>query len=157
MIRKMSIIAALVFALPLFSIKASMAMGMMVHDAEVQLPVLEGRPAALYFTLMNHGDEEDALLSVEAELAARTEMHQTVQDTGVARMQKIERVTVAAHQTIKFQRGGHHVMLFGLEGVDAGQIVSLTFHFEKQGAVMVDAHSVAAGVTRSNNHGGHHH
>ena len=128
------------FATPLF------AMGVMVHDARVQLSPIEGRPVAGYFMLMNHGKETAKLTGVSVEGAERAEMHESVMSGGVMTMNKLESVTIAADQTVMFSPGGNHVMIFGLKGVKGGEVVTMSLHFENQDDVIVEVLAAAAGA-----------
>ena len=128
------------FATPLF------AMGVMVHDARVQLSPIDGRPVAAYFMLMNHGKEAAKLLSVTVEGADRAEMHESGMKLGMMVMTKRDSVTIEVDDAAMFKPGGLHVMIFGLKGVKGGEVMTLTLHFEKQGDVVVEALAAAPGA-----------
>lgn len=136
------------FATPLW------AMGLMVHDVRVQLSPIEGRPAAAYLTLMNHGDEADILTHVDVKGAERAELHESRMEGGAMVMRKLDRVTIGVDETQVFAPGGQHIMIFGLKGVKLGEAVTLTLHFEKQGDLVIDA--LATGPKASNTGGNDH-
>lgn len=111
---------------------------LLVSEAVVRLAVVAGRPAAGYFTI-NGGARADRLLSV-ASPAARIEMHETQMANGAMRMAPVNMVDVPAGAHIEFMPGGKHLMLFGLPAsTKAGDELTLTFTFEKAGAVPVTA------------------
>ena len=111
---------------------------LLVSDAVVRLAVVPGRPAAGYFTLTG-GARADRLLSV-ASPAARIEMHETRTVNGAMRMAALTMVDVPAGERVDFKPGGKHLMLFGLPATTKpGGELTLTFTFEKAGAVPVNA------------------
>jgi len=133
------------------------AMGVMVHDARVQLSPIEGRPAAAYFMLMNHGKQADKLLSVDVDGADRAELHESGAKDGVMKMQKMESVAIGVDEGVSFAPGGKHVMIFGLKGIKPGEVVTLTLHFEKHGDMVVDALAAAPGAEMGKMGGHNHH
>ena len=111
---------------------------LLVSDAVIRLAVVPGRPAAGYFTLAG-GARPDRLLSV-ASPAARIEMHETLTVDGAKRMAALKMVDVPAGARVEFKPGGKHLMLFGLPATTRpGDELTLTFTFEKAGAVPVTA------------------
>jgi periplasmic copper chaperone A len=111
---------------------------LLVGDATVRLAVVPGRPAAGYFTVTG-GARPDRLLSV-ASPVARIEMHRTVEAGGAMRMVAMKMVDIPAGSRVEFKPGGRHLMLFGLPAATkAGDELTLTFTFEKAGAVPVTA------------------
>ena len=111
---------------------------LLVSDAVVRLAVVSGRPAAGYFTVSG-GALPDRLLSV-ASPVARIEMHETASVNGALRMMALKMVDVPAKSRVAFRPGGKHLMLFGLPAATRpGDELTLTFTFEKAGAVPVTA------------------
>lgn len=111
---------------------------LLVSNAVVRLAVVPGRPAAGYFTVSG-GAMPDRLLSV-ASPVARIEMHETVTANGAMRMMALKMVDIPAKARVAFRPGGKHLMLFGLPAAtQPGDELTLTFTFEKAGAVPVTA------------------
>lgn len=109
-----------------------------VTDAVVRLAVVPGRPAAGYFTVRG-GVQADRLLSVASPLA-RIEMHQTIAQNGTMRMAPMKSLPIPAGSKVEFASGGRHLMIYGLPAsVKPGHKLTLTFTFEKAGAVPVEA------------------
>jgi periplasmic copper chaperone A len=95
--------------------------------------------SAVYFVIINDGDEADTLIGVASEVASSTEMHETRIENDVAQMVPVPRVDVPAHGSIEFKPGGYHVMLVGLtQDLKEGNTLKLTLQFEKSGAISVD-------------------
>lgn len=102
----------------------------------------------------------DALLSasVDASVAAKTEIHETVMaeggsDTtmgmggsettmgmgGEMTMRPIAKLELPAGQTVELEPGGYHIMLLDLaKPLEVGTSITITLTFEKAGEVTVD-------------------
>jgi len=127
--------------------------GLAVADASVRLPVVPGRPGAGYFTVVG-GAQPDRLLGV-ASPVARIEMHDMVAAGGVMRMTPVKSVPVPARGRVEFKSGGKHLMLYGLPAdLAPGAKLTLTFTFERAGAVPVEA--VARSATDASASHAHH-
>ena len=103
----------------LFSCMALTACGnppkLRVDEAKLILSPVDSNPSALYFNV--HGGEEDVdLLFVVSDSAIRTEIHETGKDekTGAMTMTPQKKVHIPAKKTVKFERGGKHVMIWGV-------------------------------------------
>lgn len=97
-------------------------------NAEIALSPVPGRPAAAYFTLT--GDEKDrSLTKVDVAGAERVMLHETVETDGIASMQHIDAVALPAGETVVFERGGRHVMIFGLAEPLEGEAITMTLTF----------------------------
>jgi copper(I)-binding protein len=110
---------------------------------EIREPVvtLTGASAAAYFTVVNPGRQGDRLLRVETAAARRAETHESVEEDGMVRMvARPEGFAVPAGGTLELAPGGKHVMLVEPLAPEAGaETVRLTLHFERAGAVEVEA------------------
>ena len=118
-----------------------------IGDAWVRLAAVAGRPAAGYFTI--HGGPADAtLVSVSADVAVRTELHESRAAEGGQgmTMESIRQVPIAALQQVRFAPGGKHAMLFDLNpSVKPGGTISLIFTFADATRIEQDARVIAAG------------
>lgn len=96
---------------------------------------------ALYATLHNAGGREDRLIAVAADIAERAEIHETVIEGGMLRMQPVAGgVAVPAGGEAQLKPGGYHVMLSGLKSaIRRGDSVAVTLTFEHAGAVRIEA------------------
>jgi iron complex outermembrane receptor protein len=94
--------------------------------------------AVAYFTLLNWGEIEDALVAASSPVAERVEFHQTTVTEGIARMRPLQEVAVAPGRTVKIEPGGIHLMLVGLRRpLVSGAPVPLTLEFRRAGKVQV--------------------
>lgn len=92
-------------------------------------------PSAAYFMIENRGAMPVVLASVTSPVAGRAEIHRTVVEDNVARMEPMEDgVEIAPGETFSFEPGGYHVMLLDLvKDLQAGDYFALTLHFEMTG------------------------
>lgn len=116
-----------------------------VENAWVRLPAVDGSPAAAYFTL-NGGEDGDTLIAVDSARVATIELHETMSEGGAMRMQPVMSVDVPAGESVVFEPGGKHAMLFGIDTeVTAGTPLELNFRFDSGRDVTVEAVTIAAG------------
>ena len=92
----------------------------------------EGSPmGAAYFSLSNTGDCTAVLLSASTDIAGVASLHETRNTGTMSSMEAIERLDIAAGETVAFEPGGKHVMLGRLEKqLVAGESFTLTLTFE---------------------------
>lgn len=142
-------LSALLPALPLLLLAAcsgeAPAPADPVTEAWVRLPAVEGRPGAAYFAL--HGGEAgDTLITVESERADRVELHETGNDNGRMTMRPIESAEIPPGETVTFEPGGRHAMLFGIDPeIAPGDPLPLDFRFDSGRDMRVEAVTVGAG------------
>jgi copper(I)-binding protein len=68
-------------------------------------------------------------------VAASVELHKTVMENGVMKMQPQESVEVPAHNKVEFKPGSLHIMLVNLkQDLKPGDRLELTLQFDKAGA-----------------------
>ena len=96
---------------------------------------------ALYATLHNAGGQDDRLIAVAADIAERAEIHETVNEGGMLRMQPAAGgVALPAGGETQLKPGGYHVMLSGLKSaIWRGGSVAVTLTFEHAGEVHIEA------------------
>ncbi|MEM1077792.1 MAG: copper chaperone PCu(A)C [Pseudomonadota bacterium] len=136
---------------------AAMDKAIMVMDpyARVSSPV--AKSGAAFMQIMNHGVEDDRLVSATSPAAARVELHTHIDDgNGVMLMREVEGgFAIEAGETYMLKRGGDHVMFMGLtESWAQGDMVPVTLVFEKAGEVTLD---IPVDLEREAAHGGHDH
>lgn len=104
-------------------------------------PTAEGQDnGAVYLSIMDDGKGADKLVSAESPVAAKTELHETVEQGGVAKMVPVKGIEVNPGSVVELHPGGYHVMLIGLKHrLEEGQMVPLTLNFENGGKVKVEA------------------
>lgn len=116
-----------------------------VTEAWVRLPAVDGRPGAAYFAL-NGGPAGDTLIAVESPMVATIELHESMTENGAATMTPIRAVDAPTEGTIRFEPGGKHAMLFGIDpSVTPGTRITLDFRFDSGRDVRLAVPAVAAG------------
>ncbi len=91
---------------------------------------------AVYLTVTNHGAADDRLTGAATPVAAKAQMHITIDDKGVMKMRPVAEVPVEAGGSATFKPGAMHIMLLGLKHpLKAGESFPLTLTFAKAGAV----------------------
>lgn len=134
----------------------AMASDVMVMDAYARAsatPAAKG--GAVYLTIMNHGNEPDRLIGITSEIARAAQIHETTEENGVASMQPVDELEIAAHGEQALAPGGLHVMLFGLrKPLKEGSHFKITLQFERNGNVVVDV-PVGGVAADSADHAGH--
>ncbi|GAB4144516.1 MAG: copper chaperone PCu(A)C [Sphingomonadales bacterium] len=116
------------------------------------------KSGAVYFTIVNKGDVADRLLAAETAVAARAELHQSLEVDGVMRMRAMaDGITIPADGAVALAPGGLHVMLMGLkQPLAVGDRFKATLMFAQAGAVEVDVHVEALPKADSDAHHHHH-
>ena len=109
-----------------------------VRDAWARPTPLATTPAAVYFEV--EVAEDDVLLGASApDVAAVTEVHETMSDDDVMSMHESHGVELRAGETVVFEPGGLHVMLVDLLApLEAVQHFELTLTLERAGEVQVE-------------------
>ncbi len=100
--------------------------GISISAGKMILPAVSGNPGGVYFTLENGGEAKVAIASIAIDGVGKTEVHETVG----GQMKPVERLDVEGKSTLKFERGGLHVMAFELDGkLQAGGTTEMTVTF----------------------------
>jgi copper(I)-binding protein len=91
-----------------------------------------GQPnSAVFMSLENLSDRDQALVAAESPVSEIVELHTHVEEGGMMRMRRIDKIDIPTGETVTLQPGGLHVMLIGLkQPLDAGDTVDLTLVFE---------------------------
>lgn len=79
------------------------------------------------------------LVGARTEIAGTVELHTMAMEDGMMRMRKVESFTVNETEPLKLERGGNHLMLFGLtETLEVGDTVDIVLTFESEDGAMQD-------------------
>jgi periplasmic copper chaperone A len=96
-------------------------------------------------------NRSDTLLRVSTSVASETQMHVTSEDKGMMRMRPVPRLELKAGETVRFEPGGMHLMLTGLQQpLPPGTSIPMTFHFANAGDIAVTATVQSAREVPSN-------
>ncbi|MEZ4767343.1 MAG: copper chaperone PCu(A)C [Caldilineales bacterium] len=116
--------------------------GSMAGDASSDSGMnMAGMNSAVYMVLANGSATPDRLVSAAADVAGAVEIHETVMDGDVMRMQQLtDGIEIPANGQVELKPGGLHVMLIGLaRDLNPGETFPVTLQFEQAGAVTVEA------------------
>ena len=114
---------------------------------------MQGGTGGVFLTIRNTGNTPDRLLSASSPLPRAAELHTTVRDGDVMRMQPVQAVEVPAGGSVTLRPGGLHLMLVGLSApMRVGEAVPVTLTFEHAGAITVPVPVQAAGATGPHGH-----
>lgn len=118
-----------------------------VSDAQIIVSPVPDRPAAAYFTLKAQG--RDAVLTgVDVDGAERTMLHETITENDISRMQASPSFAIKSGEKLVFERGGKHVMIFGLKDIAPEQNIDMTLRFEDGETLVVKAKAAALGAPK---------
>lgn len=116
-----------------------------VENVWVRLPAVDGRPAAAYFQLSG-GESGEILIAIDSSRVENVELHETMDEDGVMRMEPIMTVEIPAGEVVTFEPGGRHAMLFGVDPeITPGTELPLDFRFDNGRDTRVYAMTIGAG------------
>jgi hypothetical protein len=90
--------------------------------------------------IVNTGTEADRLIGIEADLAQKSELHESrVDANGIGTMAHVDAIDIPPGETVGLEHGGYHVMFMGLKAPLAeGQMHKAVLIFERAGRVEVE-------------------
>ncbi len=138
MTRFKMLLAVALIGLPFMTLPAHAHNGVHIVDAYARVT---GTSGAIFFTIENHQDDDDRLLSVTTDAAEMAGLHTHIAAAdGVMKMREVtEGFFIRAYGDHALIRGGDHIMLMGLtRAFKDGDMIHLTLTFERAGVVDVD-------------------
>jgi copper(I)-binding protein len=95
---------------------------------------------AVFMLLKNEGGEADRLVGGQTDVAKVVEIHETVMDGDVMKMQMLaDGLEVPARGEVLLKPSSYHVMLIGMErDLKVGDKFALDLQFEKSGTITVE-------------------
>lgn len=89
----------------------------------------------------------DKLVGARSAAATRVEIHSHVMEKGVAKMRRVESVSIPAGRSVVLSPHGYHIMLLDLKApLKEGDMLPLTLVFEKAGEITIEASVEPAGA-----------
>jgi copper(I)-binding protein len=86
------------------------------------------------YLVITGGTKDDRLTGASSERAEMVELHEVVEEDGIARMRSTEAVEVPAGRRVELAPKGKHLMLMGLDApLVAGQTYVLVLQFAESG------------------------
>jgi copper(I)-binding protein len=95
---------------------------------------------AVFMLIKNAGSEADRLVGGQTDVADVVEIHETVMEGEVMKMQMLaDGLEVPAQDEVLLKPGGYHVMLIGIQrDLAVGDTFTLDLQFEKSGGLRVE-------------------
>ena len=119
---------------------SDMASNIVVSNAVVRLLPPGSPNTAVYFDIANNTSQPIELTRAEGQFADSFEFHLMSMDGETMRMQHLDSLSVAAHQSMALVPGGIHLMALQLkESLHEGQVLSLILYTEQGTAIPVKA------------------
>lgn len=123
--------------------------GLTVSNARLMLPPVAGNPAAIYFDLKNEGERAVAVRRADVADAKSASMHDMMEYNREMTMADMGPLTIPAGETVKFEPGGKHVMVFELSPeITAGGTTEMTLTVAGGDKVSFPVPVQAAGAER---------
>ena len=121
--------------------------GMALSDAWARATPGARTTGAAYLTLANAGAATDRLIAVSTPIARSVELHTTVRDGDILRMQALDTLGIAPGSAVELKPGGIHIMLLGLKApLKEETTFPLTLTFAAGGDLTVDVAVRGAGA-----------
>ena len=119
-----------------------LASDVMVKEAFARASAVPtAKAGTVYMTFINNSSKADRLLSVTTAASETAQVHQNVENDGVATMNPVEGLEIPAGGTVELKPGSLHIMLTGLKApLKKGDMITLELKFEHAGTVEVMAH-----------------
>lgn len=142
-VEKSSVVLA--FFLPLCFGLSAQAENFSAGDITVESPWVKksdtGANRAEGYALIHNGSfNEDRLLSISSDISNHVVIHETINQYGKVKMQKLEApLTIEPNGYLELKPGGYHFMFFNCQDeLRDGEMIPAILHFEKNGDVKVN-------------------
>ncbi|GLX78041.1 hypothetical protein tinsulaeT_13810 [Thalassotalea insulae] len=113
--------------------------------------------SSAYMEIANHGEQDAILVAATSGVSDRVEIHQHTMENGLMKMRQQKSLTIAAHDVVKLQPGGYHLMIFNLtDPLKADEKIALTLHFDNNEKLDVNL-PVKSIVNQQQSKSHHHH
>ncbi len=80
-------------------------------DIEITSPRPGSNMSAGYLSIRNNSNEPLAITRVESPQFDKVELHESIVEDGIARMRRLDSLTIAPGESTLLERGGKHLML----------------------------------------------
>ena len=113
---------------------------LVISDLEITRPMPGASMSAGYFLLENRSSDEITITRVDSAQFGRVEVHETILENDVAKMRRLDALTIPANGSVRLERGGKHLML--MRPADDISSVKLGF-YTSEGLVLSASTQVA--------------
>jgi periplasmic copper chaperone A len=127
---------------------------MMLHNIMAPATPLAGGNGAIYLMVMNNTGQTDRLVAIESGVAAAAEMHESVEENNIIRMEPGPAgFEIPANGSVTLAPGGKHVMLVNLkQPLVEGESFTATLRFEYAPPISITVPIVAPGTVPAGDH-----
>lgn len=134
------VLLGILLALAACSAGSDLPEGITVQDAWIRPSPMGVGVAAGYMTIRNGGPGDDALIGARADFASDVQVHESIVQDDIAVMRPVDAIPFPEGQAIALAPGGYHLMLMDVdEGIEFGDMVTITLIFEHAGEVPIQA------------------
>jgi len=122
----------------------NVSIGTLFIEGAFTRPTAPGaKNAAGYLSIINEGSVPDRLISVDADISDKSELHETKTVNGATQTQVLENgIEIPAGATVNLAPGGDHVMFLNIHRpVKPGDIIHATLGFENAGQIDIGFHA----------------
>jgi copper(I)-binding protein len=116
------------------NIPLEMATSVSINDAWARATFALAKTGAAYLSVTNSASQTVVLksVSVEQSIAMIAQLHHTVMENDMMRMQELEDgIRIKAGATVELSPGGMHIMVMGLQKpLNKDDSIEITLHFE---------------------------
>ncbi len=112
---------------------------LVIEDAWIRAAPAGAPVAGGYLRITNKGEAADKLVSVSAEFAGMSEIHEMAMEGDVMKMRPIDGLAIGPGETVELKPGGFHLMFMKPNTqVKDGDTHTVTLTFENAGAIEMD-------------------
>ena len=109
--------------------QADVATDVVIEQPFARAAIQQQRNSAAFMTITNPGADAQ-IVAASSPVAEVVELHTHINDNGVMRMRKIEKIDLPSAQAVMLKPGGLHVMLLGLNrDLNIGEQIDVTLEF----------------------------
>jgi copper(I)-binding protein len=117
-----------------------------IEHAQFNPPLGSTGIGAAYFTIRSA--QADRIVAVSSSLADAVEIHASVTKGNRVSMQRLETVELPAGQTVRFEPGGMHLMVFSPRSEASAKAFPITIELQSGTKEIVSFEKVAGGSNR---------
>jgi copper(I)-binding protein len=100
---------------------------------------VDGPTSAVYFVIVNDGNQADTLTGVTTDVASQASIHETQIKGDIAQMAPVPSLVIPAHGRVELKPGGYHMMLEGLkQDLQEGMTIKIALQFKNSGMITLD-------------------
>ena len=138
------LLAAVFVAVSLFAAPGQAGNVVRLGSLVIEAPFARATPGrnrtgAAYLSIRNTGGDDDRLIALTSDVAARVELHKSAKIDGVMMMRHLpDGLAIGAGTEAKLAPGGMHLMLMGLKApLKRGGTFEITLRFQHAGEIVI--------------------